>query len=134
MHTSGVTIGGLANELRTSPSTVSRWLNGSVPRGRMLEDLAKALEVSVRWLRDGEGNSNPDTVVLAEATRSPEGIYSRLSDKELQTANLDCAKRLANEENNVVMLSLVETASRILNELQTRLERGFRKAVNYRDK
>ena len=136
MHGAGLTVGSLANDLRTHPSTVSRWLSGSVPRGRMLEDLAEALGVSVRWLRDGVEESSPDHASwIAETarTQSP-GLYKIMSEDELSAGLLDCAKRITVEKNSVVTLSLLGTCSMVVDELRERLESTFRKKVNFRDK
>lgn len=47
--------GELAIRLRTSQSTVMRWLKGSMPRVRMLSDLAEALNTTPVWLAQGRG-------------------------------------------------------------------------------
>ena len=102
----------------------------------MLEDLAEALGVSVRWLRDGVEESAPDHVTgIADAPRSQSaGLYQRMTDDELSAGLLDCAKRITAEKNSVVALSLLGTCSMVVDELRERLEATFRKKVNFRDK
>jgi transcriptional regulator with XRE-family HTH domain len=50
-----ITQADLARMLRTSQSTVLRWLTGSAPRARMLADLAHALNTTPVWLAEGRG-------------------------------------------------------------------------------
>ncbi|HEV7924264.1 MAG TPA: helix-turn-helix domain-containing protein [Verrucomicrobiae bacterium] len=47
----------LAAALEVSPSTVSRWLAGSVPRKLVMVAIAEYLNVDLDWLRDGKGES-----------------------------------------------------------------------------
>lgn len=141
MHTNGVTVGGLANDLRTHPSTVSRWLNGSVPRGRMLEDLSKALDTTVRWLRDGEGPG----VIHADESIAPaprlqvlhegDSLYASMDDDDLIQGCQDCTKRLMGEKNKIVKMSILGTLDQMIQELRYRNEKSLttKKTVNYRD-
>jgi transcriptional regulator with XRE-family HTH domain len=59
----------LAAKLSTTQSTVRGWLNGALPRERILNELAEALSVNTHWLRTGEGESDAITgTVREEAT------------------------------------------------------------------
>ncbi len=52
----------LAKAARTTQSTVYRWLTGTQPRAKMLEDLCNALGVSKGWLLRGEGEMDSHSV------------------------------------------------------------------------
>lgn len=70
----GYTQASLARELRTHQSTVLRWLNGSLPRGRMMEDLCVALNTTMNWLVAGKLPIEPRT--------SPEALSRLAANRE----------------------------------------------------
>jgi transcriptional regulator with XRE-family HTH domain len=69
----------LSRELGVTHSTVARWLAGSVPSGDTLPALARILNVSVRWLMQGDDlPGSKDSSILDESTR--EGSQSNWAD------------------------------------------------------
>lgn len=71
-----ITQADLARILRTSQSTVLRWLDGSLPRSRMLSDLAAALNTTPVWLAEGRGSKDAD----AQSQRIAEAEADSLLD------------------------------------------------------
>lgn len=61
----------LARRLDTAWSTVDRWMKGSVPRRKMIQDLSRVLCVASRWLETGEGprSMSPALDAFAEGNR-----------------------------------------------------------------
>jgi transcriptional regulator with XRE-family HTH domain len=49
----------LARKMQTAYSTVSRWLENSMPRDKTMKELADLLCVSQNWLADGVGEMEP---------------------------------------------------------------------------
>jgi len=58
---SGHTKGALAAHIGVPQPSVSRWLKGSEPRIDRLFEIAKFLNVDVKWLMTGEGQFSPYT-------------------------------------------------------------------------
>jgi transcriptional regulator with XRE-family HTH domain len=57
---SGHSKGALAEHIGVPQSSVSRWLAGSEPRSDRLFEIAKFLNVDVKWLMTGEGRMEPE--------------------------------------------------------------------------
>ena len=48
---------GLASKVGVTQASVSKWLNGSIPRGDQLHLVSSALGVSMEWLLTGESGT-----------------------------------------------------------------------------
>lgn len=58
METAKLSQHAVAERLKTTQSTVRGWLNGALPRERMMPELAQALGVNAHWLRTGDSQMN----------------------------------------------------------------------------
>lgn len=58
----------LASRLGVPPSSVSRWIAGSVPRSETISEIAKLLGVDANWLITGESQSNESSVLREDPT------------------------------------------------------------------
>lgn len=126
----------LARMMETNPSTVQRWLNGSVPRDRTLVDLALCLHESLSWLHHGDGkpNSEPTTAEDRVATNGDQTQVTKLRDgpeadcnafasmsvKDLEAGLCECATRLQGEPSRIMRLSALDTIQSLTKELRAR--------------
>jgi transcriptional regulator with XRE-family HTH domain len=78
----------LARMLDTAWSTVDRWMKGSIPRRKMIEQIADSLCVASRWLETGEGSKKPDPQREATLRKSAERALKRGSLGEQKIAQV----------------------------------------------
>lgn len=74
----------LARGMGTAYSTVSRWLENSMPRERTLRDLAKLLCVSQMWLAEGLGDMEPEYQTATVSEESP--VYGKTISQPFEDA------------------------------------------------
>jgi len=65
----------LSEIMKVTPQAVQQWINGKTsPKGKRLEHLSKALNVSVGWLVSGEGEKHPTQLTsTAPSSSSTQG-------------------------------------------------------------
>lgn len=132
----------LARMMGTNPSTVQRWLTGSVPRDRTLVDLALCLQESLSWLHHGDGKPNAESTTAddqaaanapnaanagqTQATKVRDGTgedcnaFASMSVKDLEAGLCECATRLQGEPSRIMRLSALDTIQSLTKELRAR--------------
>lgn len=88
MKRRGLNQSDLARAVRTTQSSVFRWLNGTLPRLRILWEVSDALHVNREWLIEGQGVMEKAlTSGNYSAESFPEGIRVTESMEELREAS-----------------------------------------------
>jgi transcriptional regulator with XRE-family HTH domain len=83
MRERGLSQTSFAEALAVSPSTVSRWLAGSVPRKLVAAGIAQYLDVDTDWLRTGTGDEFYFSAI-ARPMSLPDNSLDRLEAMSLQ--------------------------------------------------
>lgn len=128
----------LARKMETHPSTITRWMNGSIPRTATMRQLARVLGENVSWLERGELDAPLRQQYDAESGRSfiavqsqsatlqePPGIldyFAGMDERGLESALVECANRLTEERSHILRMSILITAKTLIDELTIRNE------------
>lgn len=85
MKARGLNQSELARAVRTSQSAVNRWLNGALPRLRILWEVAAVLNVNREWLLEGNGRMERDPEA-GKSTCTQEILDTCVQDEETEVS------------------------------------------------
>lgn len=91
----GVSQSDLARSMDTAQSTVHRWLNGSMPRGKTLRELCETLRTHKEWLLEGTG---PMEINFSHENTTKTNWSFRDGEKKYEALPKNDAVRKRNED------------------------------------